>query len=175
MKNKTDLFDASNGAGIKGDIAPRPLNTTCRIKKILFIEIPQIMGFNNSSKRPDFLHLAQNLRAEFTDIFAFASFQKWQNLTTGAKILPTIYQSLSLAGIYPILTPTDPDPIIATKIITTAYQEKNSFQIGLLSGDTGYYYALAEAKKVGSTIKVIFPNKQHSLSLKTIADEILVT
>lgn len=171
MEKVSDI-DASNGVGIVKIQTPTQVNTNNIIKKVLFVDIPQIMGFNEGSIRPDFVQLSQNLWSEFDDIRAYVGFQKWEQLPQGTRVFPSIYQTLSYSGIPPTITMSDPDPIIATEIVKIAYREGNRILIGLLTGDQGYYNALAEAKKAGSIIKVILPSKNGLLSLKTIADEI---
>jgi len=138
-------------------------NNKTRDIKVLFIDVPQLAF---QEKRLDFSQLAQNLWKEFDDIRAYVGFKGDGGNVTG------IIRSLAYAGIYPILTPADPDPIIAIDIMKIAQQEGCRLVIGLMSNDTGYFKALVEAKKAGAWIKVILPNGNNSKSLRDIADEV---
>lgn len=169
--SETAGSDASNGAGIKKIEAPMEKTIQSRIK-ILFVDIPQLFCLNDTSKRPDFKELSASLWREWDYIFAFASFQKWEQSIQGPRLLPRVYQSLSHSGIYPILTPSDPDPIIAANIVSLSSKYGHHIMIGLLSGDSGFFNSLLEAKKFGSTIKLILPNGNRCTALKSIADEI---
>jgi hypothetical protein len=129
-------------------------------KKILFVDLPQIMN----GVRPDYVELFKNLSEEFDEIRAFANLKE-----NSMKILIAIANT----GILPIGCPCDPDPIIVNEILCTVARNPDIEMVGLLSGDNGYFTVLKNIRQQGIKTKVILPYNNESRLLSSVVDEVV--
>lgn len=130
---------------------------------IAFVDLPQIVRC-----RADFHELSLSLHQEFDEVWTYAHVphKVEENTSKWGVIIAASY-----SGLIPILCPSDPDPLLAEAILR-ASKRRDVRLIALVSGDTGFFWALKYAKRNGKKVKIILPPDGRSRLLRMIADEV---